>query len=49
MKGAWFWELVTRDGHVVHLSAPFEQRAECEADAKRQELPVEGLARKRVE
>jgi len=41
----WIWELVTPDGHVAQESKPFDDRAVCEADAKQQGLPVEGLAK----
>ena len=43
----WVWELVTPDGHVAHQSPPFSNREACEANAKEQDLPVEGLSRKR--
>ena len=43
--GAWQWELVTGDGHVANTSESFDSRAECEADAKLQNLPVVGLTR----
>lgn len=39
----WLWELLTSDGHVAASSPPFATRAECEADALRQGLPVTGL------
>jgi hypothetical protein len=41
----WVWELVTADGHVAQQSQEFMKRADCEADALRQGLPVQGLAR----
>ena len=48
MRGVWVWQLVTPDGHIVRQSEPFgEDRDACEADAKRQGLPIEGLARKK--
>ena len=40
----WVWKLVTPDGHVANQSPPFPTREACEADAKRQGLPVEGLS-----
>ena len=44
---AWIWELVMSDGHVVQQSEPFEDRSLCEAEAKQQGLPVQGLSRPR--
>ena len=44
-QSQWQWELVTSDGHVANASQPFSSRAECEIDAKKQGLPVIGLAR----
>jgi len=44
---AWIWELVLADGHVVQQSEPFKDRSLCEAEAKQQGLPVQGLARPR--
>ena len=39
----WQWELITADGHIASASHPFPTREACEADAKRQGLPVKGL------
>ena len=33
------------DGHVVQGSALFEDRSLCEAEAKQQGLPIQGLSR----
>jgi hypothetical protein len=43
----WIWEHRTADGHVVNTSEDFESREACEADAKRQDLPISGLIRQR--
>jgi uncharacterized protein YegP (UPF0339 family) len=43
--GAWRWELVMSDGHVVQQSEWFADRTLCEAEAKQQELPIAGLSR----
>jgi hypothetical protein len=43
--GAWMWEHVMADGHVVQGSEWFADRALCEAEAKQQELPIAGLSR----
>ena len=48
IKHVWVWELVTPDGHVASRSGAFDDRALCEAEAKRQGLPVKGLARRRT-
>ena len=45
--GSWQWALITADGHVANVSETFLSRQQCEADAKRQDLPVVGLARAR--
>jgi hypothetical protein len=47
MKGAWVWELVMPDGHVVQQSEPFEDRGECENDARKQGYPLDGMSRPR--
>ena len=47
MSLRWIWQLVTADGHVAHQSEPFEDRAECEKEAKQQGLRVDGLMRVR--
>ena len=47
MRNTWVWELVMPDGHVVQQSEPFEDRAECEKDARKQRLPVDGMSRPR--
>jgi len=43
--GSWQWELITAEGHVANVSEAFWSRKKCEAEAKRQDLPVVGLAR----
>jgi hypothetical protein len=45
LSRAWLWELLTPDGHVAASSAQFCQRNECETDALKQGLPVQGLTR----
>ena len=47
MRNTWVWELVMPDGHVVQQSEPFEDRADCEKDARKQRLPVDGMSRPR--
>jgi hypothetical protein len=45
MSRAWIWELLTSDGHIAQQSEDFTTRRECEIDALRQGLPVQGLAK----
>ncbi|HUP95416.1 MAG TPA: hypothetical protein VM164_10930 [Burkholderiales bacterium] len=47
MSLRWIWQLVTADGHVAHQSEPFDDRAQCEKEAKQQGLRVDGLMRVR--
>ena len=47
MRDLWVWELVMPDGHVVHQSESFSDRAECESAARKQGVPVYGLSRQR--
>jgi hypothetical protein len=47
MRETWVWELVMPDGHVVQESDSFKDRADCENDAIKQGLPVEGMSRAR--
>ena len=42
LSGVWIWELVTPDGHIAASSADFQSRTECEADARKEGLPVYG-------
>lgn len=46
MNGGWIWELVMPDGHVAQQSESFADRGLCEAEAKQQGLPVQGLSRR---
>ena len=47
ISSTWVWELVMPDGHVVQQSEPFENRAECEKAARKEGLPLDGMARPR--
>ena len=40
--GGWEWNLVTEDRHVAAASPRYGSYEECEADAKKQGLPVFG-------
>jgi hypothetical protein len=42
----WCWELLSADRHVISSSDTFTFKAECEAQAVAQGLPVSGLSRK---
>ena len=41
----WVWRLVTSDGHVANESAEFANRDDCETEAIKQGLPVQGLSK----
>jgi hypothetical protein len=43
----WVWQLLTPDGHVASSSDVFVDRDACEADARKQGLPVTGLRKGR--
>ena len=47
MSRGWIWELLTPDGHVAASSEVFGDRAACEADARKQGLPITGLRKGR--
>ena len=47
MSLRWIWQLVTGDGHVAQQSEPFDDRTQCEKEAKQQGLRVDGLMRVR--
>ena len=40
--GGYVWEMFTREGQVISSSSPFAMRADCEEDAKRQNVPIRG-------